>query len=75
MAYWSLTVDRFREEFLRKIDKRIAEYKIDMINNPRPGKHLLVLDVDYTLFGMKTDPEWGICANKPFQITSRQRKE
>ena len=40
-----------REEFLQKIERRVKEYKIEVINEPRPGKKLLVLDVDYTLFG------------------------
>ncbi len=40
-----------REDYLAKIEKRIKEYKIDIMNEPRPGKHLLVLDIDYTLFG------------------------
>lgn len=40
-----------REEYLAKIDKRIKETKINVFNNPRMGKKLLVLDIDYTLFG------------------------
>lgn len=43
-----------RSEFLAKIERRVKEYKIEHINEPRAGKHLLVLDIDYTLFG-KTD--------------------
>ena len=42
-----------REEFLAKVAKRVKEYKIRMFNQPRPGKKLLVLDIDYTLFGIK----------------------
>lgn len=42
-----------REEFLAKVTKRVKEYKIKMFNQPRPGKKLLVLDIDYTLFGIK----------------------
>ena len=42
-----------REEFLAKVTKRVKEYKIRMFNQPRPGKKLLVLDIDYTLFGIK----------------------
>ena len=41
----------FRDVYLTKIERRIKEYKIDMMNEPRPGKKLLVLDIDYTLFG------------------------
>ena len=42
-----------REEFLAKVAKRVKEYKIRMFNQPRHGKKLLVLDIDYTLFGIK----------------------
>lgn len=41
-----------REEFLAKVDKRVKEYKVKMLSQPRPGKKLLVLDIDYTLFGI-----------------------
>lgn len=41
-----------REEYLAKIERRIKEYKISVLNEPREGKKLLVLDIDYTLFGM-----------------------
>lgn len=41
-----------REEYLAKIEKRIRDYKVTVFNPPRPGKKLLVLDIDYTLFGM-----------------------
>ena len=41
----------FREEYLSKIEKRVKDLKIDMLNEPREGKKLLVLDIDYTLFG------------------------
>jgi ubiquitin-like domain-containing CTD phosphatase 1 len=40
-----------REEFLAKVERRVKEYKIKMLNEPRNGKKLLVLDIDYTLFG------------------------
>lgn len=41
----------FREENLAKIARRVKEYKVEELNPPREGKRLLVLDVDYTLFG------------------------
>ena len=31
--------------------ERVKDLKIDMLNEPREGKKLLVLDIDYTLFG------------------------
>ena len=40
-----------REENLLKISRRVKEYKVEVLNPPREGKKLLVLDVDYTLFG------------------------
>ena len=40
-----------REEFLAKIERRVKDYKIEVINEPRTDKKLLVLDIDYTLFG------------------------
>lgn len=45
--------------YLKKIDKRIKEYKINMLNEPRPDKKLLVLDIDYTLFDHKSAAETG----------------
>lgn len=41
----------FREENLAKIARRVKDYKMEELNRPREGKRLLVLDVDYTLFG------------------------
>ena len=40
-----------REENLAKIQRRVENVKIEFRNEPRPGKNLLVLDIDYTLFG------------------------
>ncbi|KAL7985865.1 hypothetical protein Chor_011031 [Crotalus horridus] len=42
-----------REENLLKISRRVKDYKIEILNPPREGKKLLVLDVDYTLFGQQ----------------------
>ena len=41
-----------RDENLAKINKRISDYKLEVRNPPRAGKKLLVLDVDYTIFGV-----------------------
>ena len=41
-----------RDENLAKINKRISDYKLEIRNPPRAGKKLLVLDVDYTIFGV-----------------------
>lgn len=46
-----------REEYLAKIEKRVKEVKIEVMNPPRPGKKLLVLDIDYTLFDHRSVAE------------------
>jgi len=47
----------YREENLAKIARRVKDYKVDELNPPRPGKRLLVLDIDYTLFGESLKPK------------------
>uniref|UniRef100_T1J0Y6 Ubiquitin-like domain-containing CTD phosphatase 1 n=1 Tax=Strigamia maritima TaxID=126957 RepID=T1J0Y6_STRMM len=39
-----------REEYLAKVQRRVLDYKIKLLNDPRENKKLLVLDIDYTLF-------------------------
>ncbi|XP_071167438.1 ubiquitin-like domain-containing CTD phosphatase 1 [Mytilus edulis] len=46
-----------REEYLAKIERRVKDYKIEFMNEPRPGKKLLVLDIDYTLFDHRSVAE------------------
>ena len=41
-----------RQEFLDKIEKRVKTLEVKVLSESRPGKKLLVLDIDYTLFGM-----------------------
>lgn len=41
-----------RDENLAKINKRVSDYKVEVRHPPRAGKKLLVLDVDYTIFGV-----------------------
>lgn len=36
---------------MQKVERRVKEYEIKVVNESRPGKKLLVLDVDYTFFG------------------------
>lgn len=45
--------------YLAKINKRVRDYKITMLNEPRAGKKLLVLDIDYTLFDHRSVAETG----------------
>lgn len=45
---------RANPEHQKKFDKYLAKLDINLINSPREGKKLLVLDLDYTLFDMKS---------------------
>lgn len=46
--------------YLAKINKRVRDYKINVLNEPRVGKKLLVLDIDYTLFDHRSVAETGM---------------
>jgi len=37
-----------------------------MLNDPRPGKKLLVLDIDYTLFDHRSVAESGLELMRPY---------
>ncbi|ESO95032.1 hypothetical protein LOTGIDRAFT_117394 [Lottia gigantea] len=55
-----------REEFLAKIEKRIKDYEIKILNEPREGKRLLVLDIDYTLFDHRSVAETPAELMRPY---------
>lgn len=55
-----------REENLVKISRRVREYKINVLNEPRPGKKLLVLDIDYTIFDHVSHAERGSQLMRPY---------
>uniref|UniRef100_UPI00398E4C37 ubiquitin-like domain-containing CTD phosphatase 1 isoform X1 n=1 Tax=Pristiophorus japonicus TaxID=55135 RepID=UPI00398E4C37 len=55
-----------REENLAKIARRVKDYKVEMLNQPREGKKLLVLDVDYTLFDHRSCAESGPELMRPY---------
>jgi len=55
-----------REEYLAKIERRVASYQIKVLNEPREGKRLLVLDVDYTLFDHRSVAETGVDLMRPY---------
>ncbi|XP_070541109.1 ubiquitin-like domain-containing CTD phosphatase 1 [Ptychodera flava] len=55
-----------REENLQKIARRVKDYEIKILNPPRPGKKLLVLDVDYTLFDHRSCAETGVELMRPY---------
>ncbi|VVD02965.1 ubiquitin-like domain-containing CTD phosphatase 1 [Leptidea sinapis] len=55
-----------QEIYLGKINKRVRDYNIRVLNEPRPGKKLLVLDIDYTLFDHRSVAETGYELMRPF---------
>ncbi|ESO05305.1 hypothetical protein HELRODRAFT_156877 [Helobdella robusta] len=55
-----------KAEYLSKIEKRINTYQINILNNPRPNKKLLVLDIDYTLFDHRSVGETGSDLMRPY---------
>ncbi|CAI9733265.1 ubiquitin-like domain-containing CTD phosphatase 1 [Octopus vulgaris] len=55
-----------REEHLAKIEKRVRDYNVTVLNPPRDGKKLLVLDIDYTLFDHKSVAERAEELMRPF---------
>ncbi|KAF4528435.1 hypothetical protein B566_EDAN013440 [Ephemera danica] len=54
------------EVYLAKIERRVREYEVKIINNPREGKKLLVLDIDYTLFDHRSAAETGFELMRPY---------
>ncbi|XP_078406662.1 ubiquitin-like domain-containing CTD phosphatase 1 isoform X2 [Cetorhinus maximus] len=58
-----------REENLAKIARRVKDYKVEVLNQPREGKKLLVLDVDYTLFAA-TSMKWIEVKMKELGVTT-----
>lgn len=42
--------ETLREAYRKRLERRIETTEFRIINEPRPGKKLLVLDLDYTLF-------------------------
>lgn len=55
-----------QDVYLAKIDRRIREYNIKVLNESRPGKKLLVLDIDYTLFDHCSVAETGLELMRPY---------
>eukprot|EP00736_Rhodelphis_marinus_P009859 Rmarinus@m.8999 len=55
-----------RVENLRKVEHRVKHYSLTIMNQPRPGKKLLVLDIDYTLFDHRSTVESIDQLRRPF---------
>ncbi|KAM8703836.1 hypothetical protein ACLKA7_008463 [Drosophila subpalustris] len=52
--------------YLAKVQRRVRDYKITELSPSREGKHLLVLDIDYTLFDHRSPAEQGTELMRPF---------
>ncbi|KAF9684991.1 hypothetical protein SADUNF_Sadunf03G0007700 [Salix dunnii] len=50
----------------QKLRRRIDQYKIELKNPCRPGKKLLVLDIDYTLFDHRSTAETPLELMRPY---------
>jgi ubiquitin-like domain-containing CTD phosphatase 1 len=57
-----------KEVYLSKIRRRIKEYKFELLNQPREGKKLLILDIDYTLFDHRSSAETGAELMRPVRM-------
>ncbi|XP_056647963.1 ubiquitin-like domain-containing CTD phosphatase 1 [Diorhabda sublineata] len=55
-----------QDVYLAKVEKRIKEYKINLLNDLRPNKKLLVLDIDYTLFDHRSTAQTGAELMRPY---------
>merc|ERR1719402_1226705 len=55
-----------RELNLEKIEKRVREYEVKVLNPSRENKKLLVLDIDYTLFDHRSVAEAGWELMRPY---------
>ncbi|KAL6068779.1 protein-serine/threonine phosphatase [Balamuthia mandrillaris] len=55
-----------RAENIQKIEHRIKNLKVEVMNAPRPGKHCLVLDIDYTLFDHRSPAETPLELMRPY---------
>lgn len=55
-----------QEVYLAKVEKRVKDYNIKILNDLRPDKKLLVLDIDYTLFDHRSAAEQGLELMRPY---------
>lgn len=54
------------ELFQKKVQRRVKDYQVKVLNEPRKGKKLLVLDIDYTLFDHRSVGEKGVELMRPY---------
>lgn len=52
--------------YMAKISRRVQHYKVKILNQPRPNKKLLVLDIDYTLFDHRSTAQTAAELMRPY---------
>lgn len=57
---------RDREENIQKLQQRVKNLAVKVMNPPRPGKKCLVLDIDYTLFDHRSTVENTLDLMRPY---------
>ena len=57
-----------RPENKEKLSRRLAAVQPKLLAEPRPGKKLLVLDIDYTLFDHRSTAERPLELRRPFLL-------
>eukprot|EP01135_Chromosphaera_perkinsii_P002876 Nk52_evm31s229 gene=Nk52_evmTU31s229 len=57
-----------KDLILEKVYKRVSNYSMKILNEPREGKKLLVLDVDYTLYDHRSSSENLEILKRPFLL-------
>lgn len=57
---------RRRPEILEKLEKRVKGAIIKRINDPRPGKKALVIDIDYTFYALDSFAENPMDLARPY---------
>jgi ubiquitin-like domain-containing CTD phosphatase 1 len=56
------TQNLFTHEVQEKLERRIQRVEVKVLMEPRPGKKLLVIDIDYTIFDL------GSSAEQPMEL-------
>lgn len=55
-----------RQDYKEKVEKKVREYDVKLLSEMRPGKKLLVLDIDYTLFDHRSVGQNGNELMRPY---------
>jgi len=65
---WQLEDLKIHEQpiYIEKVQMRAKDYKPSVLNLPREGKKLLVLDIDYTFYDMSSTASNPLVLRRPF---------